>query len=138
MTICQTQSLGQGQLIMLTHWFMSCYSPSIKCYSPSIKKEKKKNCFPSVCVSHCVVRVAAATEASRVVCLLAKIAAMMHTAQMGTSATVVTVDVDEMVSQLRWQKGGRREDGVGVGVEGDNEDVGEDGGGDEEPSKLME
>ena len=39
---------------------------------------------------------------------------------------------------MRWQRGGRREDGVGVGVEGDGEDVGDDGGGDEEPSKLME
>ena len=39
---------------------------------------------------------------------------------------------------MRWQKGGRHEDGVGVGVEGDSEDVGEDGGGDEEPSKLTE
>ena len=39
---------------------------------------------------------------------------------------------------MRWQRGGRREDGVGVGVVGDGEDVGEDGGGDEEPSKLME
>ena len=39
---------------------------------------------------------------------------------------------------MRWQKGGRREDGVGVGVEGDSEDVGGDGGGDEEPSKLTE
>ena len=38
---------------------------------------------------------------------------------------------------MRWQRGGWREDGVGVGVEGDGEDVGEDGGGDEEPSKLM-
>ena len=39
---------------------------------------------------------------------------------------------------MRWQRGGRREDGVGVGVEGDGEDVGEDGGGDEEPSMLMD
>ena len=39
---------------------------------------------------------------------------------------------------MRWQRGGRREDGVGVGVVGDGEGVVEDGGGDEEPSKLME
>ena len=37
---------------------------------------------------------------------------------------------------MRWQRGGRREDGVGVGVVGDG--VGEDGGGDEEPSMLMD
>ena len=39
---------------------------------------------------------------------------------------------------MRWQRGGRREDGVGVGVVGDDEGVGEDGGGDEEPSMLMD
>ena len=39
---------------------------------------------------------------------------------------------------MRWQRGGRREDGVGVGVVGDGEGVGEDGGGDEEPSMLMD
>ena len=39
---------------------------------------------------------------------------------------------------MRWQRGCRRDDGVGVGVVGDGEDVGEDGGGDEEPSKLTE
>ena len=39
---------------------------------------------------------------------------------------------------MKWQKGGRRKVGVGVGVEGDSEDVGGDGGGDEEPSKLTE
>ena len=39
---------------------------------------------------------------------------------------------------MRWQKGGQREDGVGGGVEGDGEDVGGEGGGDEEPSKLTE
>ena len=37
---------------------------------------------------------------------------------------------------MRWQRGGRRDDGVGVGVVGDG--VGEDGGGDEEPSMLMD
>ena len=39
---------------------------------------------------------------------------------------------------MRWQRGGRHEDGVGVGVVGDGEGVGEDGGGDEEPSMLMD
>ena len=39
---------------------------------------------------------------------------------------------------MRWQRGGRRADGVGVGVVGDGEGVGEDGGGDEEPSMLMD
>ena len=39
---------------------------------------------------------------------------------------------------MRWQRGGRREDGVGFGVVGDGEGVGEDGGGDEEPSMLMD
>ena len=39
---------------------------------------------------------------------------------------------------MRWQRGGRREDGVGVGVVGDGEGVSEDGGGDEEPSMLMD
>ena len=45
---------------------------------------------------------------------------------------------------MRWQKGGRRDNGAGgedVGgdvVEDVGGDVGEDGGGDEEPSKLRE
>ena len=39
---------------------------------------------------------------------------------------------------MRWQRGSRSEDGVGVGVERDGEDVGEDGRGDEEPSMLIE
>ena len=39
---------------------------------------------------------------------------------------------------MRRQRGGRRDDGVGVGVVCDGEGVGEDGGGDEEPSMLMD